>query len=159
MVEKPVVKLVPLYSKSGSGKRVTASLLKSIYPELGKYHEFIAGPETNYTVLRDALKGRKWFAIENASKEIVGAIALTPRKKEGWVGRLFISEEYRKQEYANAAINALKQHATRKGIRELHAYIAHVNEPSRKAFTKAGFRENPSMKDTHGKVFTHKNRK
>ncbi|MCR4335833.1 MAG: GNAT family N-acetyltransferase [archaeon] len=144
-LEHPVIKLIPLFGKMSSGSRLTLGLLKDIYPEKGRYDEYISGHETRISIFKDHILGRRWFAIENGAKEIVGGIAIWPEKNDGWVGRLYIPDKFRNQGYASAAISELERHAKNLGIKTLHAFIGHGNEPSITTFKKAGFNVNEKL--------------
>lgn len=87
---------------------------------------------------------------ENQHGQIVGIVDLTdyaPRHNRAEVG-IVIIKKWRKQGFAYAALNAIKEYARHTiHLHKLYAIIAQDNEAAIRLFKKAGFIEETTLQD------------
>ena len=87
---------------------------------------------------------------ENEEGKVVGVVDLVsfdPANRRAEVG-IIIMNEYRRQGYATAVIDAIKDYSLRiLHLHQIYAYVDCNNNASMGLFEKAGFCENAKIKD------------
>jgi len=83
------------------------------------------------------------FDMENG--KLVGLAIGNYDGRRGWINRLAVLPDYRRQSIAAALIDRLEEFLKSKGAKVVAALIARENTPSRKLFEKNGYSANQDI--------------
>ncbi len=137
------------------GQRLTHEVFKKIYSGISdKDLEHFSPPTSEELEVRRKM-GHTYFAIlDDGRKEIVGATRAAfrdiPKKGimmrifyppyKGLIGRTFILQKFRRQNYGQASKAVIEKMAKEKGIKTLRAVVEMKNKNSIGALKKSGFK-------------------
>lgn len=85
------------------------------------------------------------LAVENDAGELAGAVLATHDGRKGWINRLAVRPEYRRQGLATRLIRAAEDTLREQGIEIFSALIEPGNEASLALFQEAGYDDWPGI--------------
>lgn len=85
------------------------------------------------------------IAVEDDAGELVGAVLATHDGRKGWINRLAVRPEYRRQGIATSLIRAAENTLREQGIEIFSALIEPGNEASLALFEAAGYDDWPGI--------------
>ncbi len=92
-----------------------------------------------------ALGTQRVIGVENETGELVGAVISTHDGRKGWINRLAVHPDYRRQGMALVLIRAAEAALREQGITIVAALIEPGNDASVALFEKAGYLDWPGM--------------
>jgi len=140
----PTVRILPMGSKTSKGVLVNPEFISGIYstalPEDPNFFHKISREEI---AANSKIFGQRYFAIENSSREIVGATSVFPALEfhDWYVSETLVIPNYRGKRYSGVSKKELANLLKREGSKTLFARTNPVNAASIKALRKAGFRK------------------
>jgi len=95
---------------------------------------------------REAVEGQLATGIQTIlgleqSGRLIGAVVTTHDSRKGWINRLAIAPEHRRQGHGVALIRAAETRLREQGIPVIAALIESDNDPSYELFKKTGYVE------------------
>lgn len=81
------------------------------------------------------------IGVESEAGDLIGVALVTHDGRKGWINRLAVHPDYRRQGVAKALIQAAEDHLRAQGIEIFAALIEPGNEASLRLFEAAGYTE------------------
>lgn len=85
------------------------------------------------------------LGVENGAGELIGSVLATHDGRRGWINRLAVRRDYRRQGIATALIHAAEDALREQGIEIFAALVEPGNEGSVAVFEEAGYTDWPGI--------------
>jgi len=95
---------------------------------------------------RDAIERQLATGIQTIlglkiDRQLIGVVVTTHDSRKGWINRLAIAPEFRRQGFGAELIKAAEEQLHKQGMTVIAALIESENDPSYQLFRKAGYVE------------------
>ena len=102
-----------------------------------------SGRESRQRMAGELKNGQSVFLVAEADKKIVGVILGTHDGRKGWINRLAVAEEFRRQNVASKLVTAVETRLNELGIEVIACLIEPENSISKSFFSKLGYTKAP----------------
>jgi len=103
------------------------------------------GRDSRESIEKEMKKGFGYFLIAEVDGKVVGLVLLTHDGRKGWINRLAIIPEFRKQGIGKALVDKAESILDELGIGIYACLIEDYNKSSLEVFQKLGYNEFPGM--------------
>ena len=111
--------------------------------EEGGIHFKPNGRESRQRMAKEIKTGQAIFLVAEANKKVVGVVLETHDGRKGWINRLAVAKEFRRQNVASKLIAAIENRLNDLGIDITACLIEQENLVSRTFFRKLGYIKAP----------------
>ena len=101
------------------------------------------GRENPQRMAKELKSGQAIFLVAEANKKIVGVVLGTNDGRKGWINRLAVAKEFRRQNVASELAAAVENRLNELGIEVIACLIEPENSVSRIFFSKLGYTKAP----------------
>lgn len=99
----------------------------------------LEGRDRRIEIEKELQRGCAEFILAEINNQIIGAILVTHDGRKGWLNRLAIHPNYRKQGIGKELVKRAEDHLTNIGIRIFACLIEDYNTTSLEVFQKLGY--------------------
>jgi ribosomal protein S18 acetylase RimI-like enzyme len=114
----------------------------AIWEEAG-IHYRPNGRESRTRMAKELKAGRAIFLVAAVDKKVMGVILGTHDGRKGWINRLSVAKDFRRQKVASKLVTAVETRLNALNIDITACLIEPENAVSRTFFTKAGYTKAP----------------
>jgi len=101
------------------------------------------GRESRSRMEKELKTGQALFLVAEVDKRIAGVVLGTHDGRKGWINRLAVAEECRRQNIASKLVTAVETRLKEQGIDVIACLIESENSISRTFFSKIGYTKAP----------------
>ena len=101
------------------------------------------GRESRPRMEKEIKSGQAIFLVAVADKRIVGVVLGTHDGRKGWINRLAVAKEFRRQNVASKLVTAVENRLNELGIDIIACLIEPENSISKTFFSKLGYTKAP----------------
>ena len=101
------------------------------------------GRENPQWIAKELKSGQAIFLVAEANKKIVGVVLGTNDGRKGWINRLAVAKEFRRQNVASELVAAVENRLNELGIDVIACLIEPENSISESFFSKLGYTKAP----------------
>jgi ribosomal protein S18 acetylase RimI-like enzyme len=114
----------------------------AIWEEAG-IHYRPNGRESRIRIAKELKAGRAIFLVAATDKKVVGVVLGTHDGRKGWINRLAVAEDFRRQNVASKLVAAVETRLNALNIDITACLIEPENAVSKSFFTKVGYTKTP----------------
>ncbi|MEN6369545.1 MAG: GNAT family N-acetyltransferase [Thermotogota bacterium] len=103
------------------------------------------GRDRRESIAREVEDNRSLFLVAEEEKRIVGVVFGTHDGRKGWINRLAVAPDCRRQGIARALVEEVEARLHRLGIVIVACLIEQENEISQVAFAELGYKRQPDI--------------
>ncbi len=103
------------------------------------------GRDRRESIAREVEDNRSLFLVAEEEKRIVGVVFGTHDGRKGWINRLAVAPDCRRQGIARALVEEVEARLDRLGIVIVACLIEQENEISQVAFAELGYKRQPDI--------------
>ena len=101
------------------------------------------GHESRPRMAKELKSGQAIFLVAVADERIAGVVLGTHDARKGWINRLAVAKEFRRQKIASRLVAAVENRLNELGIEVIACLIEPENYISKKFFSKIGYTKAP----------------
>jgi N-acetylglutamate synthase len=101
------------------------------------------GRESRARIEKEIKSGQAVFLVAAVDNRIVGVVLGTHDGRKGWINRLAVTKEFRRQNIASKLVSAVEAKLNKLGIEIISCLIEPENDISRQFFNQLGYTKVP----------------
>jgi ribosomal protein S18 acetylase RimI-like enzyme len=101
------------------------------------------GRENRQRMAKEIKTGQSMFLVAEADKKVVGVVLGTHDGRKGWINRLAVANDFRRQNIASKLVAAVETRLNALNIDVTACLIEEENSASRTFFSKMGYTKAP----------------